>query len=113
MKSLGKGDIDPIIDHLAGHFVWRFDAPPTIPFAGDYKTPRRSSPWVLWIGPVTIEKEHEYAPASHHHTPARVYMEVLVTFSGVFCVVRPNTQLNNRKLTDKELAFAHRYVDQE
>jgi len=46
-------------------------------------------------------------------TPARVYMDVLVTFSGVFCVVRPNTQLNNRKLTDKELAFAHRYVDQE
>ena len=46
-------------------------------------------------------------------TPARVYMEVLVTFSGVFWVVRPNTQFNNRKLTDKELAFAHRYVAQE
>jgi hypothetical protein len=40
-------------------------------------------------------------------------MEVLVTFSGVFWVVRPNTQFNNRKLTDKELAFAHRYVAQE
>ena len=48
-EAFGKGDIDPIIDHLAGHFVWRFDAPPAIPFAGDYKTPRRSSPWVLWI----------------------------------------------------------------
>jgi hypothetical protein len=46
-------------------------------------------------------------------TPSTVYMDVLVTFSGLFCVVRPNTQLNNRKLTDKELAFAHRYVDQE
>jgi hypothetical protein len=83
-EAFGKGDIDPIIDHLAGHFVWRFDAPPTIPFAGDYKTPIRSSPWFFgslaetqtdrvlnpeWryhhhkhvfirIGPVTIEKEH-------------------------------------------------------
>jgi hypothetical protein len=46
-------------------------------------------------------------------TPARAYMDVLVTFSGVFCVIRPNTQLNKRKLTDKELAFAYRYVHQE
>lgn len=38
-QAFGKGDIDTIIDHLAGHFVWRFDAPPTVPFAGDYKTP--------------------------------------------------------------------------
>jgi ketosteroid isomerase-like protein len=38
-QAFGKGDIDTIIDHLASHFVWRFDAPPTIPFAGDYKTP--------------------------------------------------------------------------
>jgi len=38
-EAFGKGDIDPIIDHLAGQFVWRFDAPPIIPFAGDYKTP--------------------------------------------------------------------------
>jgi hypothetical protein len=46
-------------------------------------------------------------------TPARVYMDVPLTLSGVFCVVRPNTQLNNQKLTEKELAFAHRYFDQE
>lgn len=38
-EAFGKGDIDTIIDHLAGQFVWRFDAPSTIPFAGDFKTP--------------------------------------------------------------------------
>jgi uncharacterized protein len=38
-EAFGKGEIDTIIDHLADPFVWRFDAPPTVPFAGDYKTP--------------------------------------------------------------------------
>ena len=38
-EAFGKGDIDTIIDHLADRFVWRFDAPPSVPFAGDYKTP--------------------------------------------------------------------------
>ncbi len=38
-EAFGKGDIDTIIDHLSDRFVWRFDAPPTVPFAGDYKTP--------------------------------------------------------------------------
>jgi ketosteroid isomerase-like protein len=37
-EAFGKGDIDTIIDHLADRFVWRFDAPPAIPFAGDFKT---------------------------------------------------------------------------
>ena len=38
-EAFGKGEIDTIIDHLASRFVWRFDAPPTVPFAGDFKTP--------------------------------------------------------------------------
>ncbi|HYZ72024.1 MAG TPA: nuclear transport factor 2 family protein [Chthoniobacterales bacterium] len=38
-EAFGKGDINTIIDHLAGQFVWRFDAPSTVPFAGDFKTP--------------------------------------------------------------------------
>jgi uncharacterized protein len=38
-EAFGKGDIDTIIDHLASQFVWRFDAPSTVPFAGDFKTP--------------------------------------------------------------------------
>jgi len=66
---------------------------PDYPFAGDYKNPRRSSPWSLdplaetqtdrvlnpeWrttsqtffirIGPVTIEKEHNMRPLVIHHT---------------------------------------------
>ena len=46
-------------------------------------------------------------------TPSRIYMDVLVTYGGLFCVVRPNMQLNDRELTYKEVAFAHRYVVQE
>jgi hypothetical protein len=46
-------------------------------------------------------------------TPARIYMDVLVTGGGAFCVVRPNMQFNNGELTHKEVAFAHRYVTQE
>ena len=46
-------------------------------------------------------------------TPSRIYMDVLVTYGGLFCVIRPNLQLNDRELTYKELAFAHRYVVQE
>jgi uncharacterized protein len=38
-EAFGKGDINKIIDHLASQFVWRFDAPSTVPFAGDFKTP--------------------------------------------------------------------------
>jgi uncharacterized protein len=38
-EAFGKGDIEAIVDHLADRFVWRFDPPPTVPFAGDYKTP--------------------------------------------------------------------------
>jgi len=38
-EAFGKGDLDTIIDHLASQFVWRFDAPSTVPFAGDFKTP--------------------------------------------------------------------------
>jgi hypothetical protein len=26
-------------------------------------------------------------------TPSRIYMDVLVTYGGLFCVVRPNMQL--------------------
>lgn len=38
-EAFGKGDINTIIDHLASQFVWRFDAPSSVPFAGDFKTP--------------------------------------------------------------------------
>ena len=38
-EVFGKGDINTIIDHLASQFVWRFDAPSSVPFAGDFKTP--------------------------------------------------------------------------
>lgn len=34
-----KGDISTILDHLANQFVWRFDAPSIIPFAGNFRTP--------------------------------------------------------------------------
>jgi uncharacterized protein len=37
--AFGKGDIDTIINSLADQLVWRFDAPATIPYAGEYKTP--------------------------------------------------------------------------
>jgi hypothetical protein len=37
-EAFGKGDIDTIFDHFADHFIWRFDAPPTVPFAGEFKT---------------------------------------------------------------------------
>jgi hypothetical protein len=83
-EAFGKGDIDPIIDNLAGHFVWRFDAPrlsllpETIKppdevhrgFFGslaETQTDRVLNPeWryhhhkhvFIRIGPVTIEKEH-------------------------------------------------------
>jgi hypothetical protein len=40
-------------------------------------------------------------------------MDLLVTCGGAFCVVRPNMQLNNRQLTRKEVAFAHRYLTEE
>ena len=46
-------------------------------------------------------------------TPARIYMDLLVTCGGVFCVVRPNMQLNNRQPTHQEVAFAHRYLTEE
>jgi hypothetical protein len=45
-------------------------------------------------------------------TPSRIYIDVLGTYGGLFCV-HPNIQLNDRKLTYKELAFAHRYVAHE
>jgi uncharacterized protein len=38
-EAFGKGDINTIVDRLAGQFVWRFDAPSTVPFAGDFRTP--------------------------------------------------------------------------
>jgi ketosteroid isomerase-like protein len=38
-EAFGKRDINTIIDHLASQFVWRFDAPSTVPYAGDFKTP--------------------------------------------------------------------------
>jgi ketosteroid isomerase-like protein len=38
-EAFGKGDINTVIDHLADQFVWRFDAPSPVPFAGDFKTP--------------------------------------------------------------------------
>jgi ketosteroid isomerase-like protein len=37
-EAYGKGDIDTIINHLADHFDWRFDAPSIIPFAGNQQT---------------------------------------------------------------------------
>ncbi|HZC35401.1 MAG TPA: hypothetical protein VE242_07295, partial [Chthoniobacterales bacterium] len=37
-EAFGKGDIDTIFSHFADRFVWRFDAPPIVPFAGDFKT---------------------------------------------------------------------------
>ena len=37
--AFGSGDIDTIISHLARQFVWRFDAPSIIPYAGEFKTP--------------------------------------------------------------------------
>jgi hypothetical protein len=40
-------------------------------------------------------------------------MDILITHGGMFCVVRPNAELNERKFTHKELAFAQRYVAQE
>jgi hypothetical protein len=46
-------------------------------------------------------------------TPASIYMDILATCGGAFCVVRPNTELNNRELTHKEVAFAHRYITAE
>jgi len=46
-------------------------------------------------------------------TPARIYMDLLATCGGAFCVVRPNMQLHNRELTHKEIAFAHRYITEE
>jgi uncharacterized protein len=39
--AFGKGDIETIIDHLADQFVWRFDAPSVIPYAGEYNTPKQ------------------------------------------------------------------------
>ena len=38
-EAFGKGDIDTIIDHLAGQLLWRFDAPSVIPYAGEHDTP--------------------------------------------------------------------------
>jgi hypothetical protein len=46
-------------------------------------------------------------------TPARIYLDVVRTYSGRNCVVRPNVELNDRKLSQKELVYAHRYVAQE
>jgi hypothetical protein len=46
-------------------------------------------------------------------TPTRIYMDILVTYGGIFCVVRPNMELNKQKPTQKELAFAHRYLVEE
>ena len=39
--AFGKGDIDTIVDHLAGQLVWRFDAPPLIPYEGEHDTPEK------------------------------------------------------------------------
>lgn len=38
-QAFRKGDISTILDHLADQFVWRFDGPSIIPFAGDRRTP--------------------------------------------------------------------------
>jgi ketosteroid isomerase-like protein len=38
-EAFAKGDIKTIIDHLADHLIWRFDAPSVIPYAGDHSTP--------------------------------------------------------------------------
>jgi ketosteroid isomerase-like protein len=37
-EAFGKGDIDAITDSLADQFVWRFDAPSVIRYAGKYNT---------------------------------------------------------------------------
>ncbi len=37
-QAFGQGDINTLIAHLADDFVWRFDAPSVIPYAGDQKT---------------------------------------------------------------------------
>jgi hypothetical protein len=46
-------------------------------------------------------------------TPARIYLDVVRTYSKGNCVIRPNVELNDRKLSQKELVYAHRYVAQE
>jgi hypothetical protein len=46
-------------------------------------------------------------------TPARIYLDVVRSGRGGNCVVRANVELNDRKLSRKELVFAHRYVAQE
>jgi uncharacterized protein len=38
-EAFEKGDFNTIVEHLAGQFVWRFDAPSTVPFDGHFKTP--------------------------------------------------------------------------
>jgi uncharacterized protein len=55
--AFGKGDIDTIIDHLAGQLVWRFDAPSVIPYAGGLDTPNQVKE--RFFGPLaTTQKDH-------------------------------------------------------
>jgi hypothetical protein len=46
-------------------------------------------------------------------TPAKIYMDLLLPNPCRSCVVRPNMELNDRKLSQQELVCAHRYVAQE
>jgi uncharacterized protein len=38
-EAFGKGEIETIIGHLSDQFIWRFDAPSVIPYAGEHSTP--------------------------------------------------------------------------
>jgi hypothetical protein len=44
------------------------------------------------VGPV-LSKRSINMPLLIIITPSRIYMDVLVTYGGLFCVVRPNMQL--------------------
>jgi hypothetical protein len=46
-------------------------------------------------------------------TPAKIYMDVLGAQRTRTCVVRPNLELNDRKFTQREIFYAHRYLAQE
>jgi ketosteroid isomerase-like protein len=39
--AFAKGDIETIIGQLADQFVWRFDAPSVIPYAGEHHSPKQ------------------------------------------------------------------------
>jgi hypothetical protein len=45
--------------------------------------------------------------------PGGVYMDVLGTYRSRTCVVRPNFELNERNLSQREILYAYRYIAQE